>query len=82
MSQQNQNGQLTSSGEKTNHRPYEQGFRFFDECYSELKLLISAVMEQEPHKDEVYRRPSELLEIARAARAVPWKIAATKPTQA
>jgi len=62
-------------------RVYRQDYHFFDETCPDLERIISAVMEQQPDKDEIYRKPSELLEVARRVRAHPLKIAEIEPDQ-
>jgi hypothetical protein len=58
---------------------HEQDFRFFDEGSADLQPIVSAVIEQSD-KNEIYRKPSDLLEIARNVGALPWKIASIRPT--
>jgi hypothetical protein len=61
---------------------HQQDYRFFDEGCPELQRIISAVMDQQPDKGEIYRKPSELLEVARLIKALPLKIADIEPEQA
>lgn len=67
--------------ETNSRRAHQKGFRFSDEGCPELERLISAVMEQRPDKDEVYRKPSELLEVARTLTGLSLKIADVEPAQ-
>jgi hypothetical protein len=70
----------TAKRQETNCRPANlKGFRFFDEGCPELERVISAVIEQEPGKNEIYRKPSELLEVARTVTGLSLKIADVEP---
>jgi hypothetical protein len=65
--------------ETNRHRTRHRSLCFHDEGDAELQRIISAVMEQSD-KNEIYRKPSELLEVARSVRALSWKIADIQPT--
>ena len=64
----------------TNQKRHQtnQLFRFFDEDHADFQPIVSAVIEQSD-KNEIYRKPSDLLEIARNVGALPWKIASIRP---
>jgi hypothetical protein len=67
--------------QETNRRPVrQQPFCFFDETDADLRRIISAVMEQ-TEENEIHRKPSDLLKIARSVRALPSKIADIEPAQ-
>ena len=64
---------------QTNQRyGHQQDYRFFDEDHADFQPIVSAVLERSD-KNEICRKPSDLLEIARNVGALPWKIASIRP---
>jgi hypothetical protein len=72
----------TRKRQETNRRSRgrRERFCFFDEADADLRRIISVVMER-TEENEIDRRPSDLLEIARSVRALPSKIANIEPAQ-
>lgn len=72
----------TTGKRKQRNRPAKRrNYRFFDEGCPEFGRLISALIQQQPDKNEVYRSPSELLKLARGVRNLSSKIADVEPAQ-
>jgi len=71
----------TKKREKTHRRSGgPKDFYFFNEDYLEIQRVVSAVIQHQPDKNEIYLTPSNLLDMARKVGAFPWKIADAEPT--